>query len=332
MIIEKKPKQKFLGVDPCMAKYFYFKEAPEDENSSEEDDEVVVSTRPLNIRKPTVDYTKDIPSEEETPEPTEDDQAATPEGDAAEIAEDNPPEPITVDADDIEPDDDSDIPEEDEPPAQDTGSDTEETDSADNNPEETPNEEEPSNDTADEKPPTTGDDEPATDDTPEAPSGDEVSVEPPGEDAEPTSDEDESNIDNELDDIGILDDDEDPNDPTDVSGTTRKYNLYRDFLALYNANKGYIEKLEHSRPDSLEATTVINSVLDKLRKIDKSMSEYMIIRFSEAPYLQSLVFFQQLIATIRLCFSLIRNNKPFLDQTVHIEDLIKPNRKSSNKH
>lgn len=393
MIIEKiRQKKQPLGIDPTMAKYFYFSEAPDDgtnSESNEDSEEVSAEAKPIKIRKPRVNYAKDIPStdDDELPPPPGE-ETPTPEGDAAAIAEDDPPEPVTVDADDIAADDELPPPpgeeapvEEPEPTSTDEPSDDE---SVPPPPAEEDAEQPAEANETDDLPPPPGEEapaeEPASVDEPsenddnlppppgEGGSGDAVSVDtptdgdeselppppaetsdaddtpPPGEggtespaDGESSEDlppppgeegDDGEEIDDEL---GLLED-EDPEDPTDASGPTRKYNLYRDFLALYNANKGYIEKLEHSRPDSLEATTVINSVLDKLRKVDSSMSEYMIIRFADAPYLQSLLFFQQLIATIRLCFSLIRNNKPFIDQTAHIEDLIKPNRKSNNKH
>ena len=115
----------------------------------------------------------------------------------------------------------------------------------------------------------------------------------------------------------------------DAATNIRKYNLYRDYIRLYNSIGSYIEKLEASRPDNIESNIVINSVLNKLHRIEDSLYEYMTIKYTDAPYLASLMFFQQAISTVRLCFSLIRNNKPFISQEIHLEDLEKSGDKDS---
>lgn len=116
---------------------------------------------------------------------------------------------------------------------------------------------------------------------------------------------------------------EEPTNDNEADGTSqsRKYNLYKDFMSLYNSNKSYIEKLERSRASSMESTIVINSALNQLNKIDDILYEYMTIKFPKAPFIDSLIFYHQTVSAIRLCFASIRNNKPFINQTASIEDL-----------
>lgn len=113
----------------------------------------------------------------------------------------------------------------------------------------------------------------------------------------------------------------------DTQTNIRKYNLYRDYIKLYNSISSYIEKLEISRPDNIESNIVINSVLNKLHRAKDSLYEYMTIKYTDSSYLASLMFFQQAISVVRLCFSLIRNNKPFISQEIHLDDLEKPDKK-----
>lgn len=122
---------------------------------------------------------------------------------------------------------------------------------------------------------------------------------------------------------------EDEASDNDAETNIRKYNLYRDYIRLYNAIGSYIEKLETSRPDNIESNIVINSVLNKLHRAKDSLYEYMTIKYTDSSYLASLMFFQQAISAVRLCFSLIRNNKPFISQEIHLDDLEKPDKKDN---
>lgn len=125
--------------------------------------------------------------------------------------------------------------------------------------------------------------------------------------------------------------DNESSDDNDVAANVRKYNLYRDYLALFNSVNSYIEKLESSRPDSIESNIVINSVLNKFHRIKDSLYEYMTIKYGDSSYLASLMFFQQAVSAVRLCFSLIRNNKAFINQEIHLDDLEKDTSKKDRK-
>ena len=126
---------------------------------------------------------------------------------------------------------------------------------------------------------------------------------------------DENNQDDNNDDN--QDDNEDSED-SEQEETRRKYNLYRDFLLLYDSIGSYITKLEKLSCDSLEGSAVFGSITTRLNTIRQSLYEYMIIKYDSVSYVQALYFMQTVIAAVKVCFDLIRNNVPYIKQQIKV--------------
>lgn len=172
-----------------------------------------------------------------------------------------------------------------------------------------------------------GDQDETQDDGGDVDYSDDVTEDDVGGEEQTDGDTDEGQGDDQTEQTDDTENQGDEATENDAQTNIRKYNLYRDYIRLYNSIGSYIEKLETSRPDNIESNIVINSVLNKLHRTKDSLYEYMTIKYTDASYLASLMFFQQAISVVRLCFSLIRNNKPFISQEIRLEDLDKPVKK-----
>ena len=126
---------------------------------------------------------------------------------------------------------------------------------------------------------------------------------------------DENNQDNNNDDNQ---DDNEESEDSEQEETRRKYNLYRDFLLLYDSIGSYITKLEKLSCDSLEGSAVFGSITTRLNTIRQSLYEYMIIKYDSVSYVQALYFMQTVIAAVKVCFDLIRNNVPYIKQQIKV--------------
>ena len=91
--------------------------------------------------------------------------------------------------------------------------------------------------------------------------------------------------------------------------STRKYNLFKDFMSLYTAIDNYIFKLEDGINDDIDTNQIIKVSVNKLREIKDLTYDYMIIKFETQTYVQSLLFYQNLVVAIQVVFRLLSNLK-----------------------
>lgn len=281
MIIKTYPNKNIYG------KYFLATEAPDDEEVSEEQPKPkrnvkVVSVKPSNRSK---DFTQ-VGNPPITPDDVED------------------TEDIDVDTTDYgteEIPDTTDTPETTEPAAEEPVID-------DTNAEASP--EDATTDDA----PDTGEGD-TTDFTADDPAIDDTGEEGPdtGGDEDFTADTGEDTTDMATDDT-TGDATADGGKPGVEFDSTRKYNLYKEYMSLYNACDNYISKLENILKNDNEENQLIRIAVKNLREIKDILSDYMTIRFQLNTYVQSLLFYQKMVVSVQLVFNLLKSIKPREDK------------------
>lgn len=144
-------------------------------------------------------------------------------------------------------------------------------------------------------------------------------TEPPGEEAE-NPDEmtgDESGYENQDTNFNGADGAEEEQ-PTDGGGgngpgvefdSTRKFNLFKDFMSLYNSVSNYISRLESNVYDVSEINHIHMRAVDNFQEIKTLLYDYMTIKFEASTYVQSLVFYNQIVAAIQAIFNFINGKK-----------------------
>lgn len=88
--------------------------------------------------------------------------------------------------------------------------------------------------------------------------------------------------------------------------STRKYNLFKEFMALYNACENYISKLENILKDDTTVNQIIMVCTNNLREIKSILYDYMTIKYPVNSYVQSLLFYQKMIASVQLVFAMLK--------------------------
>ena len=91
--------------------------------------------------------------------------------------------------------------------------------------------------------------------------------------------------------------------------TTRKYNLFREYMSLYNAIDNYISKLDTNIKDDLAVNQLVKTAVSKLREVKDLTYDYMMIKFETNTYIQSLLFYQNLVVSVQLIFKLLTKTK-----------------------
>lgn len=109
--------------------------------------------------------------------------------------------------------------------------------------------------------------------------------------------------------------------------STRKYHLFKDFISLSNAIDNYIDKLENKLNDDTYNNKIIRDVVKKLKEIKELCVEYMMMKFEISSYIQSLLFFQNLVAMIKVSFNLLERLKKY--QQLAIQDTTKKRKRKS---
>lgn len=87
--------------------------------------------------------------------------------------------------------------------------------------------------------------------------------------------------------------------------STRKYVLFVNFSDLLVAIDNYISKLESTTNDDVNFNVTIKIVTEKLREIRMLCYDYMTMKFEISSYIQSLLFYQNIIVLIQLSFNLL---------------------------
>ena len=273
MILKTYPNKNLYG------KYFLAMEAPDDEEVTEDQPKPkrnvkIVTVKPSNRGKdfaPTDEELQEIP--EETPEETE--PAVEPETDETDYATEVDQPVETPETTETEPDVETEV---DAPDMEDD--DTTDFSQTDDGQTEQPTADVDTDTEVDA--PDTGDSEDfSTDDT-----GD-VSTDVPQEDATATQTK--------------------PNAPGVELDSTRKYNLYKEYMSLYNACDNYISKLENVLLNNDEENQIIRISVTNLREIKDILADYMTIRFQINSYVQSILFYQKMVVAVQLVFNLLKS-------------------------
>jgi hypothetical protein len=84
--------------------------------------------------------------------------------------------------------------------------------------------------------------------------------------------------------------------------STRKYLLFKSFGTLSNAIENYISKLSDCMSDDLERNKIVMKAIDKLKEINDLCKDYMLMKFEISSYIQSLLFYQNLIVMVQTVF------------------------------
>ena len=275
MIIKTYPNKSLYG------KYFLAIEAPDDETVTKDQPKPrrnvkVISVKPSNRRKDFTEVDDEpetvTPEEQPAPETTEDTPEQTDAADA-EPAEANQPTPETSDN---------------QTETADEGPDTEGTEdfTSDDN----------TTDTSGDDTGETGEEGPDTEGTEDFAAGaeDETETQPQQQtnDTAPPADATKANA------------------PGVDLDSMRKYNLFKEFMSLYNACNNYISKLENILRNDYEENQIIRISVNNLREIKDILSDYMTIRFQINSYIQSLLFYQKMVISVQLVFNLLKSINP----------------------
>lgn len=298
MIIKTYPNRNLYG------KYFLATEAPEDEEVTEEQPKPKRNVKVISVKRSNrgKDFAQidDDPMEEQVPEentePVEntevDNTDFTADADTGEdveaveneetpATEETPTEPIETTGE--------------EAPAEDVGEETDFTADADTGEEAEPTENDP--ETIDVSSETTPEDN--TDFAADADTGEEAT---PTEETPPAQDSTATNN----------------NAPGVDLDSMRKYNLFKEFMSLYNACDNYISKLETVLKNDYEENQIIRISVNNLREIRDILSDYMTIRFRLNSYIQSLLFHQKMVAAVQLIFNMLKSTKSKPLSLIHI--------------
>lgn len=154
-------------------------------------------------------------------------------------------------------------------------------------------------DTGDDSGDTEGDssgDEPVTDDT-------DFSDDSSGDD----SGEGDSSTDDGTDDSG---DGEKPSDEQ-----IRKYSLYKKFTRLNETLDTICDSLSIMMSDNSEINQKYKTVAQKLKELNQLLSEYMILKFTSASYIQSMLFYQRSLAIVDINLNILKDLKKEVAKT-----------------
>lgn len=88
--------------------------------------------------------------------------------------------------------------------------------------------------------------------------------------------------------------------------STRKYNLFKEYMSLYNATDNYISKLENILKNDLTQNQIIRICANNLRDIKDILYDFMTIKFQNSTYIQSLIFYQKMVLSVQLIFKLLK--------------------------
>ena len=139
-------------------------------------------------------------------------------------------------------------------------------------------------------------DEPVTDDT-------DFSDDSAGND----SGEEDSSTDDGTDDSG---DGEKPSDEQ-----IRKYSLYKKFTRLNETLDMICDSLSSMMSDNSEINQKYKTVAQKLKELNQLLSEYMILKFASASYIQSMLFYQRSLAIVDINLNILKDLKKEITKT-----------------
>ena len=134
------------------------------------------------------------------------------------------------------------------------------------------------------------------------------------------SDSSESETDNEdyTDDVDAGDDDSDNDNSNDSENQNsdnssdkdqkeryRKYNLFKDFINMRENISAYITRLDNTVSDSIECNRLYKDIINRFKNLNTLAYDYMIIKFNNATYFESFLFYQRMKAAIQFNIDLL---------------------------
>ena len=91
----------------------------------------------------------------------------------------------------------------------------------------------------------------------------------------------------------------------DLQERIHKKNLYKKFMNLHSSIKNYVQKLNAITGTDDETNHQYVLICDKLKRLENFLYDYMVIKFKDAPYVQSVLFYQRSVAVINLTLDLL---------------------------
>ena len=137
-----------------------------------------------------------------------------------------------------------------------------------------------------------GDNEPTTDDT-DYTAGDDA-----GDGDTETDTTDDTNQDDTTQQNTGLDDPDDK---------THKFILFKKCISLESALSNYIQKLSGIMSDDLECNHIYKKITNNLKELDEMLHDYMTIKFENATYIQSMLFYQRLLASVGINLDMLKH-------------------------
>ena len=130
------------------------------------------------------------------------------------------------------------------------------------------------------------------------------------------TDGDDADSDSGSDDI---DSDSDSDENKKGSGvdydSTRKYILLQNFISLINSLSNFILKLENVMGDDANVNKVIKTSVNKFREVKELCHDYLIMKFELNSYVQSLLFYQNMVVIIQSVFNLLEETGNITDKS-----------------
>lgn len=90
--------------------------------------------------------------------------------------------------------------------------------------------------------------------------------------------------------------------------STRKYKLFQNYMSLLNALDNYTAKLESRLCDDYTTNKIFHKAIDQLQDIRDLAFDFVTMKFEISTYVQSLLFYENLIVMIQLVFEFIEKS------------------------
>ena len=84
-----------------------------------------------------------------------------------------------------------------------------------------------------------------------------------------------------------------------------KQMLFKRFMDLRESIDGFIKRLEESLNQDIEVNRNYSTVADKLKQLNEFIYDYMVVKFKDASYASSVLFYQRSLATAHLSIAIL---------------------------
>lgn len=103
-----------------------------------------------------------------------------------------------------------------------------------------------------------------------------------------------------------------------------KQNLYKKFVSLKTSVDNYEHKLSSIIGVDPETHEMMHHITDKMRSLSDMMYDYMILKFKNNTYLESMLFYQRALSATKLCLDALAKVAEITEES--------DNKKSGNSH